>query len=100
MRAWLESPVREAAVVYVNGERAGAVWRPPYQVDVTKFLHAGNNTIRVETSNLAINELAGRRPPDYKLLNLKYGVRFVPQDMENLQPLPSGLLGPIRVRVQ
>lgn len=100
MRAWLESPVREAAVVYVNGERAGAVWRPPYQVDVMKLLHAGNNTIRLETANLAINELAGQRPPDYKLLNLRYGVRFVPQDMENLQPLPSGLLGPIRVRVQ
>jgi len=100
MRAWLESPVHEAGIVYVNSERAGAVWRPPYQVDVTKLLHAGNNTIRVETTNLAINELAGQRPPDYKLLNLKYGVRFVPQDMENLQPLPSGLLGPIRVRVQ
>jgi len=26
-----------------------------------------------------------------------YGVRFQPQDMERLQPLPSGLLGPVRL---
>jgi hypothetical protein len=30
-------------------------------------------------------------------LNLRYGVRFQQQDMENLQPVPAGLLGPIRL---
>jgi hypothetical protein len=97
MRAWLESPVHEAAVVYINGQRAGAVWAPPYEVEVTKLLRPGTNTIRVEVGNLAINELAGQSLPDYKLLNLRYGVRFQAQDMENLKPLPSGLLGPIRL---
>ena len=29
MRAWLESPVREAAQVFVNGKTAGAVWKAP-----------------------------------------------------------------------
>ena len=29
MRAMLDGPVREAAIVYVNGKRAGAVWCPP-----------------------------------------------------------------------
>jgi len=38
--------------------------------------------------------------PDYKLLNQRYGERFKPQDMENLQPLPSGLTGPIRLFVE
>jgi hypothetical protein len=47
--------------------------------------------------NLAINELAGTSLPDYRLLNRRYGERFSPQDMENLQPLPSGLLGTIRL---
>jgi hypothetical protein len=32
VRAMLESPVREAAVVYVNGKPAGSVWRPPYKL--------------------------------------------------------------------
>jgi alpha-L-rhamnosidase len=97
MRAWMESPVREAAVVYVNGKRAGAVWHPPYSADVTKYLHAGQNEIRVLVGNSAINELAGRPLPDYKLLNSRYGERATPQDMKDLQPLPSGILGRVRL---
>ncbi len=97
MRAWIESPIREAAVVYCNGERAGTIWKPPYEIDVTSRLHAGPNTIRIDAANLAINELAGQSLPDYKLLNLRYGKRFDPQDMKDLQPLPSGILGPIRL---
>ncbi|HYL73105.1 MAG TPA: glycosyl hydrolase [Bryobacteraceae bacterium] len=97
MRAWLDSPVREAAVVFVNGRRAGSVWRPPYEVDVTGLLHAGQNDIRVVVANLAINEMARGPLPDYRLLKSRYGDRFQPQDLENLQPLPSGLLGPVRL---
>jgi hypothetical protein len=100
MRAWLESPVREAAVVYVNEKRAGPVWRPPYEVNVTGLLRPGENKIRVVVGNLAINELAGKSLPDYKLLNSLYGVRFQAQDMENLQPLPAGLLGPVHLIVR
>ena len=97
MRAMLESPVREAAEVYVNGKRAGSVWRPPYEVEVTALLRAGGNAIRIVVANTAINELAKGPLPDYKALNAKYGERFQPQDMNNLQPLPSGLLGPVRL---
>jgi hypothetical protein len=100
MRALLESPVREAAVVYVNGRRAASVWRPPYQADVTHFLRAGQNTLRIVVGNLAINALAGQPPADYRALNQRYGERFQAQDMDNLQPLPSGLLGPVRLRAQ
>ena len=100
MRALLESPVHEAAFVYVNDQLAGSVWRPPYEVSVTKLLRAGQNNIRVVVGNLAINELAGQTMPDYRLLNLRYGVRFEPQDMNNLKPLPAGLLGPIRIVTQ
>jgi hypothetical protein len=99
MRAWLESPVREAAEVWVNDLAAGAVWRLPYEVEVSKLLHAGENKIRVVVGNLAINELAGQALPDYKLLNLRFGERFTPQDMKDMLPLPSGLTGPIHLRV-
>ncbi len=97
MRAFWDGPVRDAAVVYVNDIRAGSVWCPPYQVNVAKLLKRGENRIRIVVGNTAINYLAGHRLPDYKLLNLRYGVRFEPQDMENLQPLPSGLLGTVRL---
>jgi hypothetical protein len=97
MRALLEPPVREAAVVTINGRRAGALWCPPYALDVTDFLNAGENRLRIVVGNTAINHMAGRALPDYRLLNLRYGERFQAQDMDKVQPVPSGLLGPIRL---
>lgn len=97
MRALLESPVREAALVYVNGQLAGAVWHPPYRVDVSRCLRPGENQIRLIVANLAINELAGQTLPSYRLLNLRYGERFTPQDMQGLRPLPAGILGGVRL---
>jgi hypothetical protein len=97
MRAMLEAPVREAAVVYINGKRAGSVWCPPYEVAVGNLLHAGENQVRIVVANLAINELAKGPLPDYQALNAKYGERFQPQDMRGLKPLPSGLLGTLRL---
>jgi len=96
-QALLETPVREAAVVYVNGERVGSLWRPPYRLDLTRRLKPGANQLRIDVANLAINYLAGQTLPSYRLLNLRYGARFEPQDMKNLQPVPAGLLGPIRL---
>jgi len=97
MQAWLEGPVREAAVVFVNDQRAGAVWCPPYSVEVTGLVRRGENSIRILVANLAINHLAGQSLPDYRLLNRRYGVRFEPQDMDKVQPVDSGLLGPVRL---
>ena len=99
MRAWFDAPVRDAAVVYVNDQRAGSVWCVPFRLEVRKFLKPGINRFRIVVGNTAINHLAGTKLPDYKDVHAKYGERFQPQDMENLQPLPSGLLGKIRLVV-
>jgi len=100
MRAMLEGPVREAAVVFVNGRRAGAVWSPPYRIDVAPLLRAGRNRIEVKVANLSINLLAGQERPDYRLLWARYGQRFVPQDTQLIAPRPSGLLGPVRLLIE
>jgi hypothetical protein len=97
MQAWLDGPVREAAVVYVNGQRAGSVWCPPYSLDLTRLLRRGENRLRIVVGNLALNYMAGHRLPDYRLLNLRYGERFQAQDMDKVRPVPSGLLGSIRL---
>lgn len=99
MQAWLDAPVREAAVVFVNGNRAGSVWCPPFVLDVSDLVRAGENRLRVEVANTALNYMAGRRLPDYKLLNLRYGVRFEAQDMDKVQALPSGLFGTVRLLI-
>ena len=97
MRAYLESPVHEAAAVYVNDHLAGYVWHPPFRVDVTPYAKPGKNEIRMVVGNTAINELAGMSLPNYRLLYAKYGKLFEPQGMDNLQPVPSGILGKVNL---
>ena len=84
-------------MVVVNGKRAGFVWHPPYELDIKSYLLTGENRLQITVGNLAINQMSGYAPPDYKLLNLRYGERFVPQDMQLLRPLPSGILKPLRL---
>jgi hypothetical protein len=97
MRTSIAAPVRDVAVVTINGKRAGAVWRPPYAIDVTALLRPGVNQVRVEVANTAMNHMAGHPLPDYRLLNQRYGERFQVQDLQRVRPLPSGLLGSIRL---
>ena len=92
MRAYLDSPIREAAEVYVNGKLAGYIWHPPFRVDLTPYVHPDKNELRMVVFNTAINELAGENLPTYRLLRAKYGVEFIPQGMEHLEPLPSGMI--------
>jgi len=97
IRALMESPVREAAVVNVNGQKAGTVWHPPYQLEVSKYLHPGENQISIVVGNLALNGMAGQPLPNYKLLNGRYGSRFDAQDMDQVQAMPSGITGSLRL---
>jgi hypothetical protein len=100
MKAYFEGPIREAAEVYVNGKAAGFVWHPPYTIDVTRFLTVGTNTLRIVVGNTAINSMAGRALPTYRLLNERFGGRFTPQDMGNLQALASGILDGLRLNFE
>ncbi len=95
MRAYLDSPVREAAELFVNDQLAGYVWHPPFRLGISPFLRPGKNDIRLVVGNTAMNELAGQATPSYRLLRDRFGVEFNPQDMQELDPLPSGLLGPV-----
>jgi hypothetical protein len=99
MRALLTGPIREAAVVTVNGRRVGSIWCPPYSIDITSFLKNGDNDLKIVVANTAVNYMAGHALPDYKLLNLRYGERFQPQDMDKVQPVTSGLLGPVHLNL-
>jgi hypothetical protein len=98
-RAALNPPIREAAVIYLNDQRVGSLWCPPYALDVTGKLKPGENKIRVEVANLAINYMTSIKLPnyDYSGVTRQFGNRFTPQNMSLIQPLPSGLLGPVRL---
>jgi hypothetical protein len=97
MRAWYDPPVREAAIVFMNGHRVGSLWHPPYRLAVSGFLKPGQNRLVIKVYNTAINAWAALPPHDYKPLIAKYGDRFQMQDLDQVQPVSSGLLGTIRL---
>jgi hypothetical protein len=100
MRASLAAPIRDAAVIYVNGKRAGSIWTAPFRLDVTRLLKEGRNTLRIQVANTALNRMAAQGTPEFRELTAKYGERFQMQDMKNMRPEPSGLLGPVRLVAQ
>ena len=49
--------VRESARVYVNGEYAGCAWSAPFIVDLGNLVKEGENTLKVEVTNLPANRI-------------------------------------------
>jgi hypothetical protein len=47
--------VRAIAKVKINGVDVGGAWSPPYQLDITRVLKAGENTIEVKVVNTWVN---------------------------------------------
>jgi hypothetical protein len=86
--------VREVAAVRLNGHDMGVLWTPPFRVDVTAELTAGENVLEVRVVNNWPNRLIGDAalPEDERFTKTNV-TKFTP-DM----PLtPSGLLGPVRL---
>ena len=93
--------VREVAEIFVNGQSAGVVWKPPFRVDITPFLTPGNNELKIEVMNLWINRLSGdMNLPDHEKFtrtNIRSdgATRYSPAEPWHAQP--AGLLGPVRL---
>ena len=100
LSAAIQQPIGDVAVVWVNGQRAGAVWCPPYSVDVTSLLKPGANQILIQVGNRAVNYLSAHPEPDMTSVKadpLLGGNRFDNQNLSNYRPLPSGLLGTVQL---
>ncbi len=95
--AYYAPPIQAAALVSVNGQPAGALWHPPYRLDVSKLLKPGVNHIEIRVYNTALNAWSALPPHDYKPLIAKYGDRFQMQDLDLVAPISSGLLGSVHL---
>ena len=80
------------AKVKVNGASVGGVCFAPFQLDVTKAVKAGENTLEVEVCNLWINRLVG----DEGLADRPTWTSLPCVDKNTALPT-SGLVGPVRL---
>lgn len=60
--------VKYFATVSVNGRPVATLWKPPFALDVTPFVHAGRNRVSVKVTNLWPNRIIGdeQLPPEVK----------------------------------
>ena len=94
--------VREIARVRLNGRDLGAKFMPPYDFVIPEgVLKEKGNELEVEVTNLGANRL---RWNDLNKVDWKYftdinmvDINYKKFDASQWKPLPSGLLGPVRL---
>jgi hypothetical protein len=110
--------VQAFAEVKVNGKDLGVLWKPPFLLDATEALVAGENRLEIRVTNLWPNRMIGdERLPEDSLRNPNGTLRSWPEWLQQGKPSPtgrqtfstwrlwkkdepllrSGLLGPVRL---
>ncbi len=88
--------VRETARITVNGKPVGVVWKLPYALDITSAVARGNNSLKVQVTNLWPNRIIGDQ-------SLPASQRFthtnITKYVADSPLLPSGLLGPVNIDI-
>jgi len=94
--------LHEVAEVRVNGARIGAVWCPPYQIEIGDALKEGSNAISIKVGNLLLNGFLAAPDQDLKALRAVYGNRFqTPEEKQLVKtPVPSGITGRVKLLVE
>jgi hypothetical protein len=107
--------VSNMARVVLNGKDFGVIWTFPWQVDVTNILKEKDNNLRVEVVNLWANRLIGdeAKPDDgikkgqwptwlkngEKRTSGRYTFTTYKHYKRDSELLPSGLTGPVTIRL-
>ncbi len=95
--------LRETAQVKINGLVIGTIWAVPYEIFVPEksLKFDQNNTIQLDVRNLSANEV---RYIDTKGVNWKkfydaniVDITYRPFDASKWEPVPSGILGKVKV---
>ncbi len=113
--------VRVMARVTLNGRDLGILWKPPFRVEVTDVLKAGENTLEIAVTNLWVNRMIGDEGlPEDSARNQNGTLKEWPAWLKegkpgptgrftfttwrlwgkNDKPQPSGLLGPVVVTAE
>lgn len=88
--------VKNFAEIKLNGDELGKLWKPPFQVNVTKRLHAGTNILKLKVANMWVNRLIGdsRLTEDQRI---SWTAQPFYQGAGDEQLMESGLIGPVKL---
>ncbi|GGC19319.1 glycosyl hydrolase family 2 [Parapedobacter defluvii] len=92
----------ESARIWVNDEDAGWIGSVPYQLDISKYLKQGKNTLRIEVANLMANRIRFMEKNhikwnDYHEINV-VNIDYKTFDASGWDIQPSGLQGNVVIR--
>jgi hypothetical protein len=88
--------VKEIAELAVNGRTCRTLWKPPFRAEVTRMLQPGTNRLTIRVTNLWANRMAGdsQLPNDQRVSWSTWNPYT-----SDFKLLPSGLLGPVTLRI-
>lgn len=94
--------VREVARVYLNGREVGLSSFAPHVLDVTDAIRPGENSLVIEVANTWLNRLKldDTLPEAQRKTHTNVSGPVGGQRWRDADPLPSGLLGPVRLRFE
>ncbi len=93
--------VRESARVYINDKFIGCAWSVPYTLECGNVFKEGNNTVRIEVTNLPANRIADldrkgvewRKFNEINIVNIHYKKSLY----DTWAPVESGLNSPVKL---
>jgi hypothetical protein len=95
--------VGQTARVILNDRLVGISWCSPHRMDVTDSIQPGTNHLTIEVTNLAANRIADldRRKVSWKQFHeINFvNIDYKPFDASDWPTMESGLIGPVRLRV-
>lgn len=88
--------IHDVARVIVNGVDCGIVWTAPYDVDITKAVSRGINSLDIQVVNTWRNALLGKDKGLPPFENIWTNARY---RMKGEELLPAGLFGPVTIKI-
>ena len=87
----------------INGTDKGVVWTKPFRVDISDVVRKGRNSLEISVVNSWYNRVAGDElNPEgqhYTSTNIVLGHDFRGVKTDGIDLQPSGLLGPVEIKL-